>query len=243
MSTTSQSPERNLHFTFQKEGILSPAYLFKLQITNLPKSLAQGINRDLLLPIYSVLRDNFEFLESEYSSDSIVNYKGNASNAKKEHIVQLFGLYKSAESEMVNQDIRLLQSLSTSFSRYEGGDVYYEYKWQDHQKDNPTKPEISIDEYLVGLGVYLDSIKVSIDEYSKLGLVYRVLGIPSQSSQFDLNISKSLLINFRIEKKVSDNILNTFRQLLLVLSETFDLDQEVRQKFLDIEDKVVSWVG
>lgn len=232
--------EKQITFNYHQEGrLFFKSSHFSLKILELGLKENVGVTRDVLIPFYSIFREEFAFLNEDEDHRVIEKFRGVGNGA--EEIIHLRGEYKSdTNSKKIeigkNQvDLRLL----SHFDKYKDGKIFHKIHWVSggdlDQQDN-TEP--SVDEFLVGVGFYISSFRFSFDEFSKVGLAYRVLNIPSKTTSFEFKLHKDLEIYFNIGRGVSPQFCGFIERIFLCLVEVFSLEQEISDKFSEIIEKV-----
>lgn len=236
---TIENSERNLHFTFRREGFLFAAQnILCLRIDGVKKDPLVGVSRDILIPLHTRLTQYFDFLKSDYDSNSILNYRGIKIGNSREYLVQLSGMYCTEKDESLDKNPILLQALSTSFLKYEDGSLYSSYEWLDSDEGNSQKVRVSLDDFIEGIGVYVDQCRYGIEEYARSGFVYRFLNIPTSICRYELTIGDAIVFKVSMKPKVSDHTKSFCRNVCLEFAQIFDFDDEVLKEINGVLDSL-----
>jgi len=233
--------EQKLKFTLHTEGrFFYKAQVFSFRIDGLQPKSNVGLTRDVLIPLFALIKKHFLFLDTETENPKVVsNFKGFGGANGREEILTVQGAIQEAPDPTKDEidSIKFNKSLGSKFNKYQDGNILYDIDWIKSAGEDSLS-EFSIEELLVGIYVFISSFRFALQGYAKTGFSYRFFNVPAQVFDLEVLMNSSFQINFKLQKGTPQNILNFINELLALIIEIFALEESIATQLLGIDEKL-----
>ena len=246
MPQESQTNRQKLKFKFTHEGYFAfKSSVFELSITSLPLSEKVGLARELIFPIFELASETFPFLMDSVDGTSIEKYRGFSRELPNStELLRLECRFSSSKSKNDTPEVssEFDKILDSKFEKYEQGSIFHTTKWVGSDRKIFNGKKFSVEEFLMGAGIYIQSLRFGVEEFEKYGLGYRWFNVPSKRASFELKIENELNLYFRVSKGVGEEFLEFFFKTIEALSNIFSLDESAQEKFKDVKQIAQSYL-
>jgi hypothetical protein len=235
-----QARKSKLHFEFSSEGIFSfKSSVFKLSMPDIPLLPSVGVARELLFPIYEIIKESFVFFDKQDKEVFLISSykpKKTASNGQGV-MLSINGSFKSIPTKSSKEypAVNFEKKLFLKFNKYENAEIYHDAKWEDSLDVVFGGADISVDDLLMGVGVFVSDFNFGIEEYAKYGIGYKWFNVPSKRASFEISIGSKLELTYRIAKGTSEEFLIFLTQILDIIADIFALDESALSKFQEVK--------